>query len=737
MIWLVLLAGLQSAWAFSFYGPPEAWQTAVYGFADLTEVFYPSGDVWVSQLANTADAPKNLGEEFRWSAPVLYYAYDQSFLNYFGSNGVAAVDAAVAILNRLTNVSSYSTDLSEFPLEELRYNYTASAMHLYDLKSAALEVLVERLGLADPERWAWCVANRALPAGSACPNYDVEVIQRNFDPVTLAPSGYVNGNFFSYYIHEGCPPPAYIVDLTAAQAVSTDPYVNHFSAVASPKITSLTRGIAYYGAFHTALTRDDIGGLRYLYRASNVNMETAPPGSLLLQTNLNDNELLVSSNLTLLAFQALTNNAATLMALYPGLFISSTSNYYATVVTTNVISYYTNLPWSPAGSAATLVTASVRVTNIMQLYSHTFANVVTNHWYTSGLVTTVTTNIGASACGAMAPAGSICTNVTSSSVFTTSFWGDFFIVPTNWCGFKIASLLTTTTLSLTNTIAATNAVAVTNVNGQQYSQTTIIWGTNYAYVVHPVICVPSAVALRQGLERISFVRRDYDSLLGTYWAPVTNSYKATAITNYTATAQTFQRTVTQPDIIFTAADLPVAISPIQLIIKSAPNFNTLDTPAGQFGPGTVESPNVFSFNKVGTVYLNSETYFSDGAGGIGYFTWGSFDGSTNVPVVYPTGDSIYNMESQVFMQVRTTTLPAGQVGVAYPPQSLVGSGGTPPYQWAMSPVSQSSLPPGLGLSAGGVLSGTPTTAGTFSFVVRMTDATAQYMDGLVTLTINP
>jgi len=59
--------------------------------------------------------PKNLGEEYRRNTPVVYYSFDANFLDFFGSNGVAAIDSAVAIINSLTNVSQYSEDLAEFP----------------------------------------------------------------------------------------------------------------------------------------------------------------------------------------------------------------------------------------------------------------------------------------------------------------------------------------------------------------------------------------------------------------------------------------------------------------------------------------------------------------------------------------------------------------------------------------------------------------------------------------------
>jgi len=63
-------------------------------------------------------------------------------------------------------------------------------------------------------------------------------------------------------------------------------------------------------------------------------------------------------------------------------------------------------------------------------------------------------------------------------------------------------------------------------------------------------------------------------------------------------------------------------------------------------------------------------------------------------------------------------IPAGMVGTAYN-QTLTGSGGTAPYTFT---VSAGALPGGLGLSAGGVLSGTPQFAGLFTFTAKATDA---------------
>ncbi|MEQ1898298.1 MAG: putative Ig domain-containing protein [Vicinamibacterales bacterium] len=71
------------------------------------------------------------------------------------------------------------------------------------------------------------------------------------------------------------------------------------------------------------------------------------------------------------------------------------------------------------------------------------------------------------------------------------------------------------------------------------------------------------------------------------------------------------------------------------------------------------------------------------------------------------------------LQITTGSLPGGSAGVAYA-QTLAAAGGLVPYAWS---VIAGSLPAGLTLNnATGVISGTPTTAETRLFTVRVTDA---------------
>jgi hypothetical protein len=70
------------------------------------------------------------------------------------------------------------------------------------------------------------------------------------------------------------------------------------------------------------------------------------------------------------------------------------------------------------------------------------------------------------------------------------------------------------------------------------------------------------------------------------------------------------------------------------------------------------------------------------------------------------------------VSITTNSLPNGNVGTAYN-APVTATGGTSPYTWT---VSSGALPAGLALSSGGVISGTPTAAGTSTFTLTVTDS---------------
>ncbi len=84
--------------------------------------------------------------------------------------------------------------------------------------------------------------------------------------------------------------------------------------------------------------------------------------------------------------------------------------------------------------------------------------------------------------------------------------------------------------------------------------------------------------------------------------------------------------------------------------------------------------------------------------------------------------------------IATTTLPGGQVAVAYS-QALTVTDGLAPFTWT---VSAGALPTSLTLNAAtGVISGTPSVAGTFNFTVTVTDLGGRSATQALSITVAP
>jgi hypothetical protein len=92
---------------------------------------------------------------------------------------------------------------------------------------------------------------------------------------------------------------------------------------------------------------------------------------------------------------------------------------------------------------------------------------------------------------------------------------------------------------------------------------------------------------------------------------------------------------------------------------------------------------------------------------------------TITSVAYPSQTASFTVTLNPALAITTTTLPSVTAGSAYS-ATLAGTGGTTPYHWA---ISAGQLPTGITLAAStGILSGTPTSAGTFNFTVALTDS---------------
>jgi hypothetical protein len=119
-------------------------------------------------------------------------------------------------------------------------------------------------------------------------------------------------------------------------------------------------------------------------------------------------------------------------------------------------------------------------------------------------------------------------------------------------------------------------------------------------------------------------------------------------------------------------------------------------------------------------YGSGATGFGSGSGiayGYGYVSGGSF--------AYGNGNQVCPLS------VTTSSLPGATVGSSYS-QTLSGTGGKASYTWSLS---SGSLPAGLTLSSGGTISGTPTTSGSQSFTVAMTDANSQSVTQALSISV--
>lgn len=158
-------------------------------------------------------------------------------------------------------------------------------------------------------------------------------------------------------------------------------------------------------------------------------------------------------------------------------------------------------------------------------------------------------------------------------------------------------------------------------------------------------------------------------MLGQF-IPVTNRYVDTYLVNSVPVRQTLERVITRPDILFAARNFSISSDSPGLVERTGAsrwvNNAALNSYAPQDGPGVIQPPLTITFNKL-TGFRNHLGYYSYPVGGSGLNEagavtsawWGSFDGSTNAVVFYPTGFS-----SPITATVRL------QVPVSNPPQHL-------------------------------------------------------------------
>jgi hypothetical protein len=202
---------------------------------------------------------------------------------------------------------------------------------------------------------------------------------------------------------------------------------------------------------------------------------------------------------------------------------------------------------------------------------------------------------------------------------------------------------------------------------------------------------------------------------------------------------TFSFTVQVTDSASTSATRNFSIS-----IASAPAITTTSLPNGSVGvaySATVAVSNgtsPFTFSQAGGTLpggltLNTSTGAITGSP----TTNGSFTFSIQATDAAgaTTAAQSYTVQIGTTLSVTTTSLPNGAVGTAYN-QTLAATGGSGTgYTWSLVS-GQGNLPNGLTLSTAGVISGTPTAAGTSNFTVQVTDSASATATRALAITVS-
>jgi len=251
--------------------------------------------------------PKDLKHFFRWNIPYLVYSFDASFVNYFGFEGMEAVHDAYQVLNDffVPEDGSYS-GMSELSLTRHGFsgnfntawvNTTAQNAQILDIKSIVLGLVVTQLGIGNPHRHAFSMIGGTTNAWNTAYNFHVGL--RNYDPNSYKETDIINGVQYAYrLITESATPGAVVGGLPNAgpnnildmEEFTADTSGNAWTAVSgildafygdtmvywTDQPTLYNFGV-YYDSMNAmggqyqprhALTFDDAGGLKYLYKTN-------------------------------------------------------------------------------------------------------------------------------------------------------------------------------------------------------------------------------------------------------------------------------------------------------------------------------------------------------------------------------------------------------------------------------------------------------------------------------------
>ena len=332
---LAVLAVPGLARGFTLIGPTAPTFAPVAGAGLLPVGFagVAATQTMVNLATDPLGQPVQIKEFYRWQYPVLTYAFDPTFVQYFGRTGMAAMSNAFRVLNDYFEPEnmSYTNGVSSMDLiaeyhnhfSTWRFNPSANINNVTDIETLTLGLLVNHLGLGNPHKGAFIIQDiigLGFNAGNTAAVGNFQVAIRNYDPYTYEPSTRINGVDYSFFIASAPTPniaagvrPT-IFDAVEYAVSSDDEYsaaagirdVINFGGLPWPidaPTVFRTAGV-FFSEDHTnaapsrhgallrdqprhALTYDDAGGLKYIYRTNNLAVETLQGVTVVEFANMN------------------------------------------------------------------------------------------------------------------------------------------------------------------------------------------------------------------------------------------------------------------------------------------------------------------------------------------------------------------------------------------------------------------------------------------------------------------
>ncbi len=350
-----------------------------------------------------------------------------------------------------------------------------------------------------------------------------------------------------------------------------------------------------------------------------------------------------------------------------------------------------------AGAPVTISTSSVPTGQVGTAYSTTLA--------ASGGTTPYSWSISS---GALPGGVTLSTGGTISG--TPTAYGSFSFTA------KVTDSTTPTVQTATKSFTLTIAVAVTPVQITSSTVPSGQVGTGYSTTLGASGgTTPYSWSISSGALPAGVTLSAAGTLSGTPTASGSFTFTAKVTDSTTPTAQTATESLT--------LTIAAAVSPVTITTSTLPAgqvgvaYSTLLVASGGTTPyswslGSGILPAGLSLSTGGTL-SGTPT-----AAGSFTFTVKVTDSTTPTAQTATKSLTFIAAAANPPVQITTTSVPAGQVSVAYS-TTLQATEGTTPYTWS---ITSGSLPVGLTLSAGGTISGTPTTTGSSSFTVKVTDS---------------